>query len=90
MYLLPGFTPYALGTLALISSHPSCLTLPLSPHPLFSRQVLDIDIMLKLERRFLLEVPAELSGLLEPVTDPEARLKLLGTNKLQLEELKPD
>lgn len=40
-------------------------------------QVLDNDIVLKLERKFLHEIPAELSGLLEPVSDPEARLKLL-------------
>jgi len=33
--------------------------------------------MLKIERKFLLEVPTELNGLLEPVSDPEARLKLL-------------
>lgn len=45
--------------------------------PLVLLQVLDNDIMLKLERKFLHEVPADLSGLLEPVTDPEARLKLL-------------
>lgn len=45
--------------------------------PLVPLQVLDNDIMLKLERKFLHEVPPELSGLLEPVTDPEARLKLL-------------
>ncbi|KAM3590558.1 uncharacterized protein V6R79_011873 [Siganus canaliculatus] len=47
-------------------------------------KVLDNDMMLKLERKFLHEVPAELSGLLEPVLDPEARLKLLGNpGKLQ-------
>lgn len=40
-------------------------------------QVLDNDMMLKLERKFLHEVPAELSGLLEPVSDPETRVKLL-------------
>lgn len=45
--------------------------------PLVPLQVLDNDIMLKLERKFLHEVPPELSGLLEPVTDPEARLRLL-------------
>lgn len=42
-------------------------------------QVLDNDIVLKLERKFLHEIPAEFSGLLEPVSDPEARLKLLST-----------
>ncbi|XP_073331729.1 ubiquitin carboxyl-terminal hydrolase CYLD [Pagrus major] len=47
-------------------------------------KVLDNDIMLKLERKFLHEVPAELSGLLEPVTDPEARFRLLSNpGKLQ-------
>lgn len=40
-------------------------------------QVLDNDIVLKIERKFLCEIPAELSGLLEPVSDPEARLNLL-------------
>ncbi|CAK6977570.1 ubiquitin carboxyl-terminal hydrolase CYLD [Scomber scombrus] len=47
-------------------------------------KVLDKDIMLKIERKFLLEVPTELSGLLEAVTDPEARYKLLSNpGKLQ-------
>ncbi|XP_030286332.1 ubiquitin carboxyl-terminal hydrolase CYLD isoform X2 [Sparus aurata] len=49
-------------------------------------KVLDNDIMLKLERKFLHEVPPELSGLLEPVTDPEARLKLL-SNPVKLQQL---
>ncbi|KAE8279354.1 Ubiquitin carboxyl-terminal hydrolase CYLD [Larimichthys crocea] len=41
-------------------------------------------MMLKLERKFLHEVPAELSGLLEPVSDPETRVKLLNNpGKLQ-------
>lgn len=34
--------------------------------------------MVKLERKFLLDVPSDLSGLLEPVSDLDARLKLLG------------
>lgn len=44
-------------------------------------QVLDNDIVLKIERKILLEIPAELSGLLEPVSDPETRLKLLSNYK---------
>lgn len=40
-------------------------------------KVLDNGIMLKLERKYLHEVPADLNGLLEPVWEPEARLKLL-------------
>ncbi|KAK5875639.1 hypothetical protein CesoFtcFv8_026702 [Champsocephalus esox] len=40
-------------------------------------KVLDNDFMLKIEKKFLLEVPSDLSGLLEAVSDPEARLKLL-------------
>lgn len=44
-------------------------------------QVLDIDIVLKIERKILHEIPAELSGLLEPVSDPEARLKLLSNDR---------
>ncbi|XP_053199114.1 LOW QUALITY PROTEIN: ubiquitin carboxyl-terminal hydrolase CYLD [Scomber japonicus] len=51
-------------------------------HPWF--KVLDNGIMLKIERKFLLEVPTELVGLLEAVTDPEARYKLLSNpGKLQ-------
>lgn len=41
-------------------------------------QVLDNNVMVKLERKFLLDVPSDLSGLLEPVSDLDARLKLLG------------
>lgn len=48
----------------------------LSLPPVFL-QVLDNGVMVKLERKFLHEVPADLNGLLEPVADPEARLKLL-------------
>ncbi|XP_029310673.1 ubiquitin carboxyl-terminal hydrolase CYLD [Cottoperca gobio] len=40
-------------------------------------KVLDNGIMLKIERKFLIDVPTDLSGLLEAVSDPEARLKLL-------------
>ncbi|XP_059211555.1 ubiquitin carboxyl-terminal hydrolase CYLD [Centropristis striata] len=40
-------------------------------------KVLDNGVMLKIERKFLLEVPNDLSGLLEAVSDPETRLKLL-------------
>uniref|UniRef100_A0A8C3AE86 ubiquitinyl hydrolase 1 n=1 Tax=Cyclopterus lumpus TaxID=8103 RepID=A0A8C3AE86_CYCLU len=41
-------------------------------------KVLDNGCMLKIERKYLLEVPTDLNGLLEPVGEPEARLKLLG------------
>ncbi|KAF7653562.1 hypothetical protein LDENG_00081400 [Lucifuga dentata] len=48
-------------------------------------KVLDSSIMLKLDKKYLIEVPTDLSGLLEPVLDPEARLKLLNSpNKMQL------
>lgn len=50
--------------------------------PFVVLQVLDNDIMLKIERKFLLEIPADLSGLLEPVSDPVARLNLLSNNAL--------
>ncbi|XP_069015042.1 ubiquitin carboxyl-terminal hydrolase CYLD [Embiotoca jacksoni] len=40
-------------------------------------KVLDNGSMLKIARRFLIEVPADFTGLLEAVVDPEARLKLL-------------
>ncbi|KAK9524962.1 hypothetical protein VZT92_017318 [Zoarces viviparus] len=47
-------------------------------------KVLDNDLMLKIERKYLLEVPTDLTGLLEPVCDLEARLKLLNNpGKLQ-------
>lgn len=47
-------------------------------------KVLDNGVMLKMERKFLLEIPTDLNGLLEPVSDPEARLKLLSNpGKLQ-------
>ncbi|XP_070710608.1 ubiquitin carboxyl-terminal hydrolase CYLD [Pempheris klunzingeri] len=47
-------------------------------------KVLDNGGMVKLERKFLHEIPADLNGLLEPVADPEARLKLLNNpGKLQ-------
>ncbi|KAK2899994.1 hypothetical protein Q8A73_013123 [Channa argus] len=49
-------------------------------------KVLDNGFMVKLERKFLLEVPSDLSGLLEPVLDLEARLKLL-TNPAKLQQL---
>lgn len=40
-------------------------------------QVLDKDVMLKLEKKVLFEVSAELSRLLEPVSDPDLRIRLL-------------
>ncbi|XP_062240200.1 ubiquitin carboxyl-terminal hydrolase CYLD isoform X2 [Platichthys flesus] len=47
-------------------------------------KVLDNDFVVKLDRKFLLPIPSDLSGLLEPVFDPEARLKLLSNpGKLQ-------
>lgn len=39
--------------------------------------MLDNDFMGKIERRVLIDVPTDLTGLLEAVRDPEARLKLL-------------
>ncbi|XP_026183171.1 ubiquitin carboxyl-terminal hydrolase CYLD [Mastacembelus armatus] len=48
-------------------------------------KVLDNGVMVKIERKYLLEVPSEFSGLLEAVSDPEARLKLLtNPGKLQV------
>uniref|UniRef100_A0A3B4X4A2 ubiquitinyl hydrolase 1 n=1 Tax=Seriola lalandi dorsalis TaxID=1841481 RepID=A0A3B4X4A2_SERLL len=49
-------------------------------------KVLDNGTMVKLERKFLQEVPSDLSGLLEPVSDLDARLKLL-TNPRKLQQL---
>ncbi|KAG7497207.1 hypothetical protein JOB18_033426 [Solea senegalensis] len=40
-------------------------------------KVLDNGVMVKIDRKYLLDVPSDLTGLLEPVTDPEARLKHL-------------
>ncbi|XP_071757460.1 ubiquitin carboxyl-terminal hydrolase CYLD [Centroberyx gerrardi] len=40
-------------------------------------KVLDSGIMVKIEKKFLIEVPTDLSGLLEPVSDPDSRLKFL-------------
>ncbi|XP_060922307.1 ubiquitin carboxyl-terminal hydrolase CYLD [Limanda limanda] len=48
-------------------------------------KVLDNDFVVKLDRKFLLPIPSDLIGLLEPVFDPEARLKLLkNPGKLQV------
>ncbi|KAG7221479.1 hypothetical protein INR49_002454 [Caranx melampygus] len=49
-------------------------------------KVLDNSAMVKLERKLLLEVPSDLSGLLEPVSDLDARLKLLA-NPRKLQQL---
>lgn len=78
---LTNFTPSECGTRPLMSFLfcPTHLSFSL---PFVLLQVLDNDIMLKLERKFLHEVPAELSGLLEPVSDPEARLRLLSKDTL--------
>uniref|UniRef100_A0A3Q3J1L5 ubiquitinyl hydrolase 1 n=1 Tax=Monopterus albus TaxID=43700 RepID=A0A3Q3J1L5_MONAL len=47
-------------------------------------KVLDNGVMIRIETKFLLEVPSALSGLLEPVSDPETRLILLDNpGKLQ-------
>lgn len=47
-------------------------------------KVLDNNVMVKIERKFLLEVQSELGGLLEAVTDLEARLRLINDQgKLQ-------
>lgn len=43
----------------------------------FFLQVLDNNVMVKIERKFLLEIQSEHGGLLEAVTDLEARLKLI-------------
>lgn len=43
-------------------------------------QVLDKEVMLKLDRKVLFEVSTELSRLLEPVSDPDHRLKLLSND----------
>lgn len=48
-------------------------------------QVLDNGLMVKIERKFLLEVASDLSGLLEPVPDPETRLKLLSNAHMVVE-----
>lgn len=47
------------------------------PFALVSVQVLDKDVMLKLEKKVLFEVSTDLSRLLEPVSDPDLRLRLL-------------
>ncbi|KAM4612107.1 ubiquitin carboxyl-terminal hydrolase CYLD isoform 1-T3 [Polymixia lowei] len=49
-------------------------------------KVLDNGVMVKIEKQFLIEVPSDLSGLLEPVSDPESRLKLL-SNPAKLQQL---
>uniref|UniRef100_UPI0037E86EE4 ubiquitin carboxyl-terminal hydrolase CYLD n=1 Tax=Semicossyphus pulcher TaxID=241346 RepID=UPI0037E86EE4 len=49
-------------------------------------KVLDTGSMVKVERKYLHEVPSDVSGLLEPVTDPDARLKLI-TNPGKLQHL---
>ncbi|XP_008316335.1 ubiquitin carboxyl-terminal hydrolase CYLD-like isoform X2 [Cynoglossus semilaevis] len=47
-------------------------------------KVLDNNVMVKIERKFLLEIQSEHGGLLEAVTDLEARLKLINDQgKLQ-------
>ncbi|CAN9509568.1 unnamed protein product [Ophioblennius macclurei] len=46
-------------------------------------KALDTGILVRVEKRYLLEVPTDLAGLLEPVKDPETRLKLRNTGTLQ-------
>uniref|UniRef100_A0A3P8QY22 ubiquitinyl hydrolase 1 n=1 Tax=Astatotilapia calliptera TaxID=8154 RepID=A0A3P8QY22_ASTCA len=54
-------------------------------------KVLDNDFMGKIERRVLIDVPTDLTGLLEAVRDPEARLKLLSKKQnTQLASLPSD
>uniref|UniRef100_A0A3Q0RN04 ubiquitinyl hydrolase 1 n=1 Tax=Amphilophus citrinellus TaxID=61819 RepID=A0A3Q0RN04_AMPCI len=45
-------------------------------------KVLDNDFMVKIDRRLLVDVPSDLTGLLEAVSDPEARLKLLSKKQM--------
>uniref|UniRef100_A0A8C7DW93 ubiquitinyl hydrolase 1 n=1 Tax=Oncorhynchus kisutch TaxID=8019 RepID=A0A8C7DW93_ONCKI len=40
-------------------------------------KVLDYGCMVKIDKQLLIEVPTDLTGLLEPVSDPESRLNLL-------------
>ncbi|KAJ8007646.1 hypothetical protein DPEC_G00096330 [Dallia pectoralis] len=44
-------------------------------------KVLDNGYMVKIDKQLLIEVPSELTGLLEPVSDPESRLALLSEPK---------
>uniref|UniRef100_A0A4W6C8J8 ubiquitinyl hydrolase 1 n=1 Tax=Lates calcarifer TaxID=8187 RepID=A0A4W6C8J8_LATCA len=54
-------------------------------------KVLDNGAMVRIERKFLLDIPSDFSGLLEPVSDREARLKLLSNpGKLQQLASLPD
>ncbi|XP_029944094.1 ubiquitin carboxyl-terminal hydrolase CYLD [Salarias fasciatus] len=46
-------------------------------------KVLDSSIMCRVEKRYLLEISNDVADLLEPVRDPEARLKLLNNGTLQ-------
>ena len=39
--------------------------------------MLDYGCMVKIDKQLLIEVPTDLTGLLEPVSDPESRLNLL-------------
>ena len=45
--------------------------------------MLDTDKLLRIHRVNLLDIPNDLSGLLEAVPDPEARLKLFGKKSMQ-------
>lgn len=47
--------------------------------------MLDNGAMVRIERKFLLDIPSDFSGLLEPVSDREARLKLLSNALIDVE-----
>ncbi|CAB1345495.1 unnamed protein product, partial [Coregonus sp. 'balchen'] len=53
---------------------------------LYTPLVLDYGCMVKIDKQLLIEVPTDLTGLLEPISDPESRLKLL-SNPKQLHRL---
>uniref|UniRef100_A0AAY5KAG0 ubiquitinyl hydrolase 1 n=1 Tax=Esox lucius TaxID=8010 RepID=A0AAY5KAG0_ESOLU len=44
-------------------------------------KVLDYGCMVKIDKQLLIDVPSDLTGLLEPVSDPESRLTLLNNPK---------
>ena len=42
--------------------------------------MLDTGVLVRIDRQHLVDIPNDLSGLLEAVPDPESRLKLFGKN----------
>lgn len=50
-------------------------------------QVLDNGVMVKIEKKYLLEISADLVGLVEPVSDLEVRLNLLSNAPAAFSEL---